>query len=94
VVRDVDPENCWYDFQMLRRELGRRPDVDPGARVRHFARDDQALVEAERPAIIPWHHRRSAPFRRTRRRGGLDDRAATIARRTAGDEREGDENER
>lgn len=30
---DVDPENCWYDWQMLRRELGRKPDLDPGARI-------------------------------------------------------------
>jgi len=30
---DIDPENCWYDWQMLRRELGRKPDLDLGARV-------------------------------------------------------------
>lgn len=28
--RDLDPENCWYDWQMLRRELGRLPELDPG----------------------------------------------------------------
>jgi uncharacterized protein YegJ (DUF2314 family) len=28
--QDIDPENCWYDFQNLRRELGRKPDLDPG----------------------------------------------------------------
>ena len=27
---DIDPENCWYEWQMLRRELNRRPDLDPG----------------------------------------------------------------
>ncbi len=27
---DIDPENCWYQWQMLRRELGRKPDIDPG----------------------------------------------------------------
>ncbi|MEM7477122.1 MAG: DUF2314 domain-containing protein [Planctomycetota bacterium] len=31
--KDLDPENCWYDWQMLRRELDRKPDLDPGARV-------------------------------------------------------------
>jgi len=30
---DIDPENCWYDWQIVRRELGRKPDIDPGARV-------------------------------------------------------------
>jgi len=29
---DIDPENCWFDWQHLRRELGRKPDLDPGAR--------------------------------------------------------------
>ncbi|MEO1297272.1 MAG: DUF2314 domain-containing protein [Cyanobacteria bacterium J06636_16] len=28
--RDIDPENCWYDWQGLRRELGRKPDLNPG----------------------------------------------------------------
>ena len=27
---DIDPENCWFDWQHLRRELGRKPDLDPG----------------------------------------------------------------
>ncbi len=27
---DIDPENCWYDWQQLRRALGRKPDLDPG----------------------------------------------------------------
>ena len=27
---DIDPENCWYDWQHLRRELGREPELDPG----------------------------------------------------------------
>ena len=29
---DLDPENVWYDWQMVRRELGRKPDIDPGTR--------------------------------------------------------------
>jgi uncharacterized protein YegJ (DUF2314 family) len=33
--RDVDPENCWHDWQMARREMGRKPELDPGPR---FAR--------------------------------------------------------
>jgi len=28
--RDIDPENCWYDWQHLRREMGRKPDLAPG----------------------------------------------------------------
>lgn len=30
---DIDPENCWYDWQHLRRHLGRKPDLDPGPRL-------------------------------------------------------------
>jgi uncharacterized protein YegJ (DUF2314 family) len=37
---DIDPENCWYDWQMLRRELGREPDLDPGARFSFVNKDD------------------------------------------------------
>jgi uncharacterized protein YegJ (DUF2314 family) len=42
---DLDPENCWYDWQMLRRELGRQPDLDPGARVEMFQSSDPAYQE-------------------------------------------------
>ncbi len=42
--RDLDPENCWYDWQMLRRELGRKPDLDPGARVNLLRSDDPAYL--------------------------------------------------
>jgi hypothetical protein len=38
---DIDPENCWYDWQMLRRELGRKPDIDPGARFSYVASDEE-----------------------------------------------------
>lgn len=38
---DIDPENCWYDWQMLRRQLGRKPDLDPGARVVFINNDDE-----------------------------------------------------
>jgi uncharacterized protein YegJ (DUF2314 family) len=30
--RDIDPENCWHDWQMARRDMGREPDIDPGPR--------------------------------------------------------------
>lgn len=38
---DIDPENCWYDWQMLRRQLGRKPDLDAGAKVVFISNDDQ-----------------------------------------------------
>jgi len=41
---DIDPENCWYDWQMLRRELGRQPDLDPGARFSFIGNDDDAFL--------------------------------------------------
>jgi uncharacterized protein YegJ (DUF2314 family) len=25
---DIDPENCWHDWQILRQSLGRKPDID------------------------------------------------------------------
>ena len=42
--RDLDPENCWCDWQMLRRELGREPDLDPGARMHMVRNDDPAYL--------------------------------------------------
>jgi uncharacterized protein YegJ (DUF2314 family) len=42
---DLDPENCWYDWQMLRRQLDRKPDLDPGARVEMFRSSDPAYQE-------------------------------------------------
>lgn len=27
---DINPENCWFEWQMARRELNRKPDLDPG----------------------------------------------------------------
>lgn len=38
---DIDPKNCWYDWQLLRRELGRKPDLDPGARFSFVGKDDE-----------------------------------------------------
>jgi uncharacterized protein YegJ (DUF2314 family) len=48
--RDINPENCWFDFQSMRRELGRKPDLDPGARVESFPRGDPTMEEAMRRA--------------------------------------------
>lgn len=47
---DIDPENCWYDWQMVRREMGRKPDLDAGARLSfNLSKDDtaQATIKAK-----------------------------------------------
>ncbi len=65
---DLDPENCWYDWQMLRRELDRKPDLDPGARVEMFRSTDPAYMECVANAratlddfrsMIPRYHSHS-----------------------------------
>lgn len=51
---DLDPENCWYDWQMLRRKLGRKPDLDPGARflfVRKADDEFQATIVAAQDTL-------------------------------------------
>ncbi len=48
---DIDPENCWYEWQMLRRELDRKPDLDPGARVDMFIASDPAYEECVAKAL-------------------------------------------
>lgn len=51
---DIDPENCWYDWQMLRRELGRKPDLDPGAKSHQVRGSDPAYlatIQAARDSI-------------------------------------------
>ena len=40
--RDIDPENCWHDWQMIRRDMGRKPDLDPGPRFDHVRSNDPA----------------------------------------------------
>jgi len=40
--RDLDPENCWFDWQMTRRDTGRKPDLDPGPRFDHVRSSDPA----------------------------------------------------
>ncbi|MFZ6768807.1 DUF2314 domain-containing protein [Undibacterium sp. Di26W] len=48
---DIDPENCWYDWQMYRRDAGRTPDLDPGAKIAltnsNDARMQQAFADAQ-----------------------------------------------
>jgi uncharacterized protein YegJ (DUF2314 family) len=51
---DIDPQNCWYDWQMIRREMGRKPDLDPGARFSFVNKDDdefQATISAARNSL-------------------------------------------
>lgn len=39
---DIDPENCWHDWQHLRREMDRKPDLDPGPKFDQVRRADPA----------------------------------------------------
>jgi len=51
---DIDPENCWYDWQMTRREMGRLPEIDPGPRFDLFRSDDpeyQRTIQVARASI-------------------------------------------
>jgi len=43
---DIDPENCWHDWQMARREMGRLPDIDPGPRFDFVRSNDPAYQQA------------------------------------------------
>jgi uncharacterized protein YegJ (DUF2314 family) len=43
--RDINPENCWFDWQQLRRELGRKPDLDPGAKVNQIRGQDPEYLK-------------------------------------------------
>ncbi len=47
---DIDPENCWYDWQIIRRELGRKPDLDPGPKFDFFRSSDPQYQETIRKA--------------------------------------------
>lgn len=42
---DIDPENCWHDWQLLRRRLGRQPEIDPGPRFRPLRAEDPEYLE-------------------------------------------------
>lgn len=43
---DLDPENCWYDWQMLRRELGRGPELDAGPMLQQIPSSDPIYLQA------------------------------------------------
>jgi uncharacterized protein YegJ (DUF2314 family) len=43
--QDINPENCWYDWQILRRELDRKPDLDPGPRLNQIQSSDPAYQQ-------------------------------------------------
>ncbi|MFZ3001095.1 MAG: DUF2314 domain-containing protein [Undibacterium umbellatum] len=43
---DIDPENCWYEWQMCRREMGRKPDLDPGAKITMTNSNDVSMQQA------------------------------------------------
>lgn len=52
---DLDPENIWHSWQMLRKDMGRKPDIDPGP---SFAQIDSSSDEYEqtiREARISLH---------------------------------------
>ena len=51
---DIDPENCWYEWQMLRRELGRKPEIDPGPKfgqIRSADPDYQRTIQLARESL-------------------------------------------
>jgi uncharacterized protein YegJ (DUF2314 family) len=48
--RDIEPENCWYDWQHLRRELGRKPDLDPGPKTNLIRSSDPVYQQTIRDA--------------------------------------------
>ena len=43
--RDIDPENCWHDWQRAHRDMGRKPDMDPGPRFDHVRSSDPAYQQ-------------------------------------------------
>jgi len=48
--RDIDPENCWFEWQQLRRELSRKPDLDPGPRTNLIRSSDPEYQQTIRDA--------------------------------------------
>lgn len=44
--KDIDPENCWHDFQKLRDDLGRKPSLDPGPRFDKIRDSDDEFKQA------------------------------------------------
>lgn len=57
--RDLDPENCWYDWQQLRREMGRKPDLDPGPKfhqIRSSNADYQKTIQDACATLDRFRH--------------------------------------
>ena len=48
--RDIDPENCWHDWQNLRVELGRTPALPPGPRFNQVKDSDKEFQQSVRDA--------------------------------------------
>jgi uncharacterized protein YegJ (DUF2314 family) len=48
--RDLDPENLWHEWQQLRRELGRKPDLDPGPMINQVRSADPEYQQTIRDA--------------------------------------------
>ncbi len=53
---DIDPENCWHDWQMQRRALGRGPDLDPGPRFVQIRSHDAAYQRTIQEAQASLDH--------------------------------------
>jgi uncharacterized protein YegJ (DUF2314 family) len=49
--RDIDPENCWHDWQMTRRRMGRKPELDPGPRFDQVRSSDPAYRQTIEDAL-------------------------------------------
>ena len=59
---DLDPENCWHEWQLLRRQLGRLPDIDPGPKFRPLrAEDPEYLATIDRARQTLDEFRRRLP---------------------------------
>jgi uncharacterized protein YegJ (DUF2314 family) len=43
---DLSPENCWFEWQLLRRELGREPELDAGADTELINSNDEVWRQA------------------------------------------------
>jgi len=55
---DIDPENCWHDWQNLRAELGRTPALPPGPRFNQLHDSDLELQKSVRGAQSSLHELR------------------------------------
>ena len=44
--RDIEPENIWYEWRLLRRELSRKPGLDPGPNFNQIRSTDPAYQKS------------------------------------------------